>query len=109
MILSIDTYVDYLLIHDDRYLICLTIGPAFLAAAIYLCLARIVKVYGTHFSRIQPRTYTITFVSCDLVSLILQAAGGAIASIADDKKTSDMFISWLPDWLFRSSPLRFSW
>lgn len=34
--------------------------------------------------------YTITFVSCDLVSLILQAAGGAIASIADDKKTSDL-------------------
>lgn len=86
----IDTCVEYLLIADDRYLICLTIGPAFLAAAIYLCLARIVKVYGTHFSRIQPRMYSIIFVSCDLVSLILQAAGGAIASIADDKKTSDL-------------------
>lgn len=71
-------------------MICLTIGPAFLAAAIYLCLARIVKVYGTQFSRIEPRMYTITFISCDLVSLILQAAGGAIASIADDKKTNDL-------------------
>lgn len=68
----------------------MTIGPAFLAAAIYLCLARIIKVYGTHFSRIQPRMYTILFVSCDLISLILQAAGGAIASIANDKKTNDL-------------------
>lgn len=30
------------------------------------------------------------FVSCDILSLILQAAGGAIASIANDKKTNDL-------------------
>jgi hypothetical protein len=32
------------------YLIPLTIGPVFLAAAVYLCLARIVVVYGWHLS-----------------------------------------------------------
>ncbi|KAF7593756.1 hypothetical protein BBP40_010932 [Aspergillus hancockii] len=62
------------------YLITLTIGPAFLTASIYLCLARIVVVFGSNISRFQPRFYTITFVTCDIISLILQAAGGAIAA-----------------------------
>ncbi|KAF2840786.1 putative RTA1 domain protein [Patellaria atrata CBS 101060] len=68
------------------YLICLTIGPAFLSAAIYLCLGRIVVVYGDHLSRFKPGTYTIVFVSCDLLSLVLQALGGAITATADDDR-----------------------
>ncbi|KAJ5216412.1 RTA1-domain-containing protein [Penicillium cinerascens] len=66
-----------------EYLICLTIGPAFFSASIYICLGRIVVIYGEKISRCRPRTYTIVFVLCDVVSLILQAAGGAITSIAD--------------------------
>lgn len=57
-------------------LIGLTIGPAFLSAAIYLCLGRIAIVYGAHTSRIKPRLYSKTFMAGDIVSLILQAAGG---------------------------------
>lgn len=37
---------------------CLTVGPAFLAAAIYLCLRRIVVVFGRQYSRIPPEYYT---------------------------------------------------
>lgn len=37
---------------------CLTIGPAFLAAGIYLCLRRIVYAYGAENSRIKPEWYT---------------------------------------------------
>ncbi|PSK41783.1 hypothetical protein B9Z65_9169 [Elsinoe australis] len=81
-IFSFDTFV--------MYLVCLTIAPAFLSASIYLCLSRIVVVCGEDVARFRPRTYTITFVCCDLISLILQSAGGAIASIADDKKTGDI-------------------
>ncbi|PWY94487.1 RTA1-domain-containing protein [Aspergillus sclerotioniger CBS 115572] len=66
-----------------EYLVCLTIGPAFFSASIYICLGRIVVIYGEKISRLRPRTYTLVFVLCDLVSLILQAAGGAITSIAD--------------------------
>ncbi|KAJ5330679.1 RTA1-domain-containing protein [Penicillium atrosanguineum] len=66
-----------------EYLICLTIGPAFFSASIYICLGRIVIVYGEKISLLRPRTYTVIFVLCDLISLILQAAGGAITSIAD--------------------------
>lgn len=37
---------------------CLTIAPAFLAAGIYLCLRRIVYVFGPENSRIKPEMYT---------------------------------------------------
>lgn len=71
------------------YLIPLTIGPVFLAAALYLCLSRIVVVYITEkeksFSLLKPRTYTLLFIGCDIVSLVLQAVGGAIAAVADDR------------------------
>ncbi len=64
------------------YLICVTIAPALLTAAIYLCLARIVTVYGAEISRFRPRTYTIVFCGCDLFSLVLQGLGGGIAATA---------------------------
>lgn len=38
--------------------VCLTIGPAFLSAGIYLCLSRIVAVYGAENSRIPAGWYT---------------------------------------------------
>ncbi|XRM40785.1 phospholipid-translocating ATPase rsb1 [Aspergillus tubingensis] len=67
-----------------EYLICLTIAPAFLSASIYICLTRIITLYGAaHTSLLHPKTYTYLFVTCDLISLILQAAGGAITSTAD--------------------------
>ncbi|KAK9320887.1 RTA1 like protein-domain-containing protein [Lipomyces orientalis] len=62
------------------YLVCLTIAPAFLGAAVYLCLSRIVVIYGENLSRFKPRTYTLVFIACDIISLLLQASGGAIAS-----------------------------
>ncbi|RVD83188.1 uncharacterized protein DFL_007587 [Arthrobotrys flagrans] len=67
---------------------CLTVAPACYAAGIYLCLARIVIAFGEDISRIKPRWYTYIFVTCDLVSLITQSIGGAIASTADDDEGS---------------------
>ena len=58
----------------------MTIGPAFLSAAVYLCLARIVVAYGEDLSRFSPRFYTITFITFDSIALLLQATGGGIAS-----------------------------
>jgi hypothetical protein len=68
------------------YLIPLTIGPVFLAAAVYLCLARIVVVYGEHLSLMRPRSYTLLFCCCDFLSLLLQAIGGAFAAMAETRK-----------------------
>lgn len=39
-------------------------------------------VYGEGFSRIKSKTYAIVFVTCDLLCLILQAAGGAVTATA---------------------------
>jgi hypothetical protein len=63
-----------------RYLVCLTIAPAFLSAAIYLCFSRIVIVYGARISYLRPKTYTYLFIAGDFIALLLQAAGGGIAA-----------------------------
>ncbi|KAF2179418.1 putative sphingoid long-chain base transporter RSB1 [Zopfia rhizophila CBS 207.26] len=63
-------------------IITLTIAPAFLAAGIYLSLSRIVLTFGPENSRIKPLSYPRIFIPCDLASLLLQAAGGGIASSA---------------------------
>jgi hypothetical protein len=66
-----------------RYIICITIGPAFFSAAIYLCLARIVPVYGQHIWRVSPRFIAIAFILADVCALLLQVAGGGSSSHAD--------------------------
>lgn len=81
-------YVSRVLLHGNPfnrdyflwYLITLTIGPVFIAAAIYLTIGRIVVVYGEGSSRIKPRSYTAIFLGCDICSLVVQAAGGGIAA-----------------------------
>lgn len=90
-------YIARILLHNNPfdpsghnfiiYLVCLTIAPAFFSAAIYFCLGRIVVVYGENLSRFSPRTYTVVFCTGDILSLVLQAAGGAIASTAKQHST----------------------
>ncbi|KAF1998928.1 RTA1-domain-containing protein [Amniculicola lignicola CBS 123094] len=69
-------------------LVPLTIAPAFFTAAIYLCLGRVITAIGFENSRLKPKLYTIIFVSFDVFSLILQAAGGAMAATAKTTKGS---------------------
>ncbi|RDW62324.1 hypothetical protein BP6252_11757 [Coleophoma cylindrospora] len=69
-------------------IVCLTIAPAFMAGAIYLCLRRIVYAFGPENSRIKPESYTRIFIPCDLLSLLLQAAGGGLASVASHSNRS---------------------
>jgi hypothetical protein len=71
------------------YLCCLTIGPALFSAAIYLSLSRIITIYGPSLSFMRPRTITLTFISCDILSLVLQAVGGALASTASTPESRD--------------------
>ncbi|KAK5123168.1 hypothetical protein LTR85_003366 [Meristemomyces frigidus] len=95
LVLEIIGYAARVQIHDSpfadnpflMYLICLTIAPVFISAAIYLCLTRIIVLYGTNLSRFAPRTIAICFMSSDFLSLVLQAAGGAITDTADEQST----------------------
>ena len=68
-------------------------SPAFLTAAIYLSLSRLIVVHGVHHARFAPHTYTIIFVTCDLVSLVLQAAGGGLAATANNASGSQMGVN----------------
>jgi hypothetical protein len=67
-------------VFQTRYLICLTIGPIFFAAGIYLCFSRLIVLYGANLSCFRPRTYVTVFIISDVFSLILQAVGGGIAA-----------------------------
>jgi hypothetical protein len=69
-------------------LIPLTIAPALLTAGIYLCLGRVITAIGSENSRLKPKMYTYIFVGCDLLSLVLQGAGGGMAATARDSKGS---------------------
>jgi hypothetical protein len=69
-------------------LIPLTLAPALLTAGIYLCLGRVIVAIGAENSRIKPKMYTYIFISCDLLSLILQGVGGGMAATARDAKGS---------------------
>lgn len=64
-------------------IVCLILGPAFNSAAIYVTLKRIVQIFGPEYSLIKPKKYTIIFIVCDVVSLVLQGTGGGIAATAD--------------------------
>ncbi|KAK3673999.1 hypothetical protein LTR78_006201 [Recurvomyces mirabilis] len=59
---------------------CLVLAPSFLAAGIYLTLKHLVIYFGAEKSRIRPGSYTAIFISCDLVSILIQAGGGGIAA-----------------------------
>ncbi|KIW97467.1 uncharacterized protein Z519_01051 [Cladophialophora bantiana CBS 173.52] len=101
IVLEIVGYIGRLMLYNNIfdknsfiiYLIGLTIGPAFLTAAIYLCLSRIITIYALELSLLKPRTIACIFVACDFISLVLQAAGGAIASTADDDDTNQLGIN----------------
>ncbi|KAF4451290.1 hypothetical protein F53441_5711 [Fusarium austroafricanum] len=71
---------------------CLIIGPAFNSAAVYLMLKHIVALFGAQWSVLKPKWYTIIFITADVVSLVLQAAGGGITATADlkDRDTINM-------------------
>jgi hypothetical protein len=76
-----------------RQFVCLTIAPAFVCASIYLCLARIIIAQGADFSRLAPRTYSILFVGCDIISLLLQSIGGGITANAKTQQKEDLGIN----------------
>jgi hypothetical protein len=63
-------------------IVCLVLAPTFVAAGVYLTLKHIVLNLGPEHSKLKPRLFTWIFISCDVGSLILQAAGGGVAAAA---------------------------
>jgi hypothetical protein len=67
---------------SNRNIIGLTIAPVFFTAAMYLTLSRIIRHYGVHNSFLSPGWYTGIFMSADVISLVAQSVGGAIADMS---------------------------
>ena len=57
-------------------------APCFFSAAIYYILGQMITQYGRRYSPISARMYLAIFVSFDIISIVVQAVGGAMASKA---------------------------
>jgi len=61
---------------------CTIIAPTPLVAANFVILGMIIDKLGDHYSRLSTKWYIITFCSFDVISLVVQAVGGGMASTA---------------------------
>lgn len=62
--------------------VTLIIAPVFFSAALYVLLGKLILDLGPRSSMISAKWYAIVFCTCDVLSLIVQAIGGAQASMA---------------------------
>ncbi|EDO16798.1 hypothetical protein Kpol_526p51 [Vanderwaltozyma polyspora DSM 70294] len=66
-------------------MVSLTIAPIFLMAGMYYQLAKLIEVYSHRYSLLpSPMAYSQLFIVSDIVSLVVQAAGGGISGEAVD-------------------------
>ncbi|KAJ7454178.1 RTA1-domain-containing protein [Mycena latifolia] len=74
-------------LHDPfmMQVVATVISPTPLIAVNFVLLAWIVTLLGPCYARLSPTAYTVLFVSCDVVALLVQAAGGGIASGASTR------------------------
>jgi len=84
-------YIGRIMLHSNPWSnagfeiqICtLIFAPSFFAAAIYITLKGMVRAIGPQFSPIKAVLYPWIFITCDFLSLLLQAIGGGIAASAN--------------------------
>lgn len=65
------------------------IAPTFFTAGIYVILGRLIQHFGPESSILSPKLYLWIFCTCDVLSLVIQAAGGGLASSESDKVDGD--------------------
>ncbi|KAJ7854663.1 RTA1-domain-containing protein [Mycena leptocephala] len=73
-------------LHDPfmMQVVSTVISPTPLIAVNFVLLSWIVTQLGPCYARLSPTSYTVVFVTSDVVALLVQAAGGSIASGAND-------------------------
>ncbi|KFA68505.1 hypothetical protein S40285_05382 [Stachybotrys chlorohalonatus IBT 40285] len=64
-------------------IICVSSGPVFFSAAIYLTLSRVVTSLGPEISRFRPKLFFWGFISADIICLSFQAAGGGLSTTSN--------------------------
>ncbi|KAF8127514.1 RTA1 like protein-domain-containing protein, partial [Mycena galopus ATCC 62051] len=56
----------------------------------FVIMSRIVQRLGTSYSRLTPKWYTMIFLPCDIIALVVQGVGGGTASSASDLTGANM-------------------
>ncbi|KAK1990493.1 parasitic phase-specific protein PSP-1 [Colletotrichum falcatum] len=100
-VLEIIGYVGRLIIHDNPFdfqgfliqIICITVAPVFFSAAIYVLLSQTINFLDRSISRFSPRLFYWTFIPLDVVSLVLQALGGALSSVGTTIEAVDQGVN----------------
>ncbi|KAL2676445.1 hypothetical protein Neosp_010203 [[Neocosmospora] mangrovei] len=67
----------------------LIIAPTFFTAGLYVILGTLINRLGRSSSLLGPKMYAIVFLTADIVALVIQAIGGALASTEADKINGD--------------------
>ncbi|GME96581.1 unnamed protein product [[Candida] boidinii] len=76
-------------------IIGLTISPCFFMAGIYYIFGKIATIYGSHHSRLKPMQYSAFFITFDVIAVLIQGAGGAIASGSSDSENNQQTGAWI--------------
>ncbi|GME70515.1 unnamed protein product [[Candida] boidinii] len=73
----------------------LTISPCFFMAGIYYIFGQVATIYGSQYSRLRPMQYSAFFITSDVIAVLVQSAGGGIASSAGDNKNTQSTGTWI--------------
>jgi len=65
----------------------LIIAPTFFTAGVYVLLGPLIIIFGRSSSILSPKLYLWIFCTCDVLSLVIQAIGGGMASTASSNGT----------------------
>jgi hypothetical protein len=91
-------YIGRVFSHFDPYslnpflaqITTLIIAPAFFSAALYVVLMRMAQIVGKQYSPIPPVLYIVIFSTADVISLVIQAIGGGMASQGQIQKDASL-------------------
>lgn len=61
-------------------MLTVSLAPTFFTAGIYVLLGQLIRRLGRESSILSPNLYLWIFVTCDIISLVIQAIGGGMAS-----------------------------
>ncbi|WAO93415.1 Hypothetical protein NCS54_01096200 [Fusarium falciforme] len=78
--------------NGDAFLMQITtliIAPTFFTAGLYVILGTLINRLGRSSSLLGPKMYAVVFLTADIVALVIQAIGGALASTEADKINGD--------------------
>lgn len=71
-------------------IICLILAPCFYSAFIYAGAGMMIRIVGTQYSIIKPSLYLWIFCLADLLAIVIQAVGGAMAALALERGTDSI-------------------